>query len=138
MLADAQHCVEEINIVMTHFGRVLYKQGKSYNQYAETLNSLGTIKPGIRRRLQQSWDLGYAWARSEPSNHHVAMPVAIFIAMITTALSWVGHWLLDVWHLVLGFIRSWRNYSSTARFASTEGCWFLSEFLPAICERAQE
>ena len=101
ILADAQHCVEEINIVMTRFGRVLHKQGKSYNQYAETLNSLGTIKPGIRRLLQQSWDLGYAWARSEPSNHHVAMPAAVLIAMITTALSW--GWTLVAGCLALGF-----------------------------------
>ena len=125
---------------MTRFGRVLHKQGKSYNQYAETLNSLGTIKPGIRRLLQQSWDLGYAWARSEPSNHHVAMPAAVLIAMITTALSW--GWTLvggmsGTWFW--GFITPWRNHSSTeARLASTEGCWFFSEFLLVICERAQE
>ena len=101
MLADAQHCIEEINIVMTKFGRLLYRSGKSYNQYAETLNSLGSLKPGIRRLLQQSWDLGYSWVRSEPSNHHVALPAAVLISMITVALSW--GWLSVAGCLALGF-----------------------------------
>ena len=88
MLANHQACIDEINIVLVKYGRLLYDAGKSYYQYAETLNSLSSKKPALRRMLQQSWDLGYSWVRSEPSTHHVAMPPAILIAMITLSLLW--------------------------------------------------
>ena len=88
MLEHSYSCVDEINIVMTRYGRLLYQKGKSYNQYAETLNALGSYKPSMRRLLQQSWDLGYAWVKSEPSTHHVAMPTAIVISMISIAIFW--------------------------------------------------
>ena len=89
MLQNHQTCIDELNlVVMVRYGRLLYSSGKSYLQYAETLNSLGARKPAVRRLLQQSWDLGYSWMRSEPSSHHVAMPPVILVAMIRTALLW--------------------------------------------------
>ena len=88
MMDNHQNCIDELNFVMVRYGRLLYDSGKSYMQYAETLNSLGSRKPAVRRLLQQSWDLGYAWVRSEPSTHHVAMPPAVLVAMMTVALMW--------------------------------------------------
>ena len=101
MLRNHQSCIDEINFVMVKYGRLLYSSGKSYQQYAETLNSLGARKPAVRRLLQQSWDLGYSWMRSEPSTHHVAMPPVILIAMVTTALLW--GWVRVAGCLSLGF-----------------------------------
>lgn len=80
--------VEEINAVLCRYGRLLYEAGKTYNQYAETINSLTSMRPSLRRQMQGAWDLGYAWMRLEPSQHHIAMPAAILIGMVTTSLLW--------------------------------------------------
>ena len=93
--------VEEINCVFSKFGRFLYKAGKTYNQYAETINALSSKKPSLRRLMQQSWDFGYAWVRAEPSVHHVAIPVPVIMAMVTTALVW--GWVREASCLALGF-----------------------------------
>ena len=80
--------VEEINVILCKFGRTLYGAGKTYTQYAETINGITSIRPSLRRQMQGAWDLGFAWMRQEPSQHHVAMPSIILLSMITTALMW--------------------------------------------------
>ena len=80
--------VEEINAIVSRFGRVLYHAGRPYNQYAETINHLTSIRPSIRRQMQGSWDLAYSWMASEPTCHHVAMPWQVLLAMVTTCLLW--------------------------------------------------
>ena len=80
--------VEEINVIMSRYGRALYGAGKTYNQYAETINALTSLRPSLRRQMQGAWDLGYAWMRQEPSQHHVAMPGVVALAMISTSLMW--------------------------------------------------
>ena len=93
--------VDEINIVLTRFGRALYRAGRPYNQYAETINSLTTRKPALRRQMQGSWDLAYSWVAAEPSCHHVAMPWQVLLAMVTTCLLW--GWVPLAGILSLGF-----------------------------------
>ena len=80
--------VEEINVILAKFGRLLYNAGKTYNQYAETINAITSLRPSLRRQMQGAWDLGYAWMRQEPSQHHVAMPSVVLLAMVTTSLMW--------------------------------------------------
>lgn len=80
--------VEEINAVLCRYGRLLYDAGKTYNQYAETINSITSLKPSLRRQMQGAWDLGYAWMRLEPSQHLIAMPGVILLSMLCTALMW--------------------------------------------------
>lgn len=63
MLASYQQYVDEWNIVMVKFGRALYAKGKTYTQFAETINSLADKKPPLRRLLQGAWDVGYSWNR---------------------------------------------------------------------------
>ena len=79
---------EEINVIVGRYGRALYDAGKTYNQYAETINGLTSLRPSLRRQMQGAWDLGYAWMRQEPSQHHVAMPSVILLAMVSTSLLW--------------------------------------------------
>ena len=50
--------IEEINAVLCRYGRLLYEAGKTYNQYAETINSITSVKPSLRRHMQGAWDLG--------------------------------------------------------------------------------
>ena len=101
MLRKFYTCSEEVNILLARYGRVLYSNGKSYTQYAETLNAISSWKPSIRRMLQGAWDLGYTWVRAEPSVHHVAMPHQVALAMITVSLLWGWTHLAGI--IALGF-----------------------------------
>lgn len=59
LLDSPTMCVEEINAILTRFGRCLYESGKPYNQYAETINQLTTLVPSLRRLMQGSWVLAF-------------------------------------------------------------------------------
>lgn len=88
LLADHSHYIDEINSVMTAFGRALYRAGRPYNQYAEAINHLTSKKPVLRRWMQGSWDLAVQWMQAEPTAHHVAMPWQVLLAMTTVSLTW--------------------------------------------------
>ena len=87
--------------LLCRFGRQLFEAGKTYNQYAKTINSITSIRPSLRRQMQGAWDLGYAWMRQEPSQHHLAMPGVVLLSMITTALMW--GWVSFAGCLALGW-----------------------------------
>lgn len=78
LLRDHSKNIDEINAVMTSFGCALYRAGRPYNQYAETINCLTSKKPVLRRWMQGSWDLAFQWMQAEPTAHHVAMPCSVF------------------------------------------------------------
>ena len=101
MLNHHYECIDEINVVLARYGRLAYDAGKSYNSYAELLNSITSWKPSIRRLLQGAWDLGYSWKRLEPGEHHVAVPPQILLAMVATSLLW--GWINFAGCLSLGF-----------------------------------
>ena len=101
MLDHHYETIDEINLVLARYGRLLYDAGKSYNSYAELLNSITSWKPAIRRLLQGAWDLGYSWKRLEPGEHHVALPPQVLLSMLTTAIYW--GWLRFARCLAIGF-----------------------------------
>ena len=101
MLNHHYETIDEINLVLARYGRLMYDAGKSYNSYAELLNSVTSWKPAIRRLLQGAWDLGYSWKRLEPGEHHIAMPPQILLSMISTAILW--GWLRFSGCLAIGF-----------------------------------
>eukprot|EP00435_Cladocopium_sp_Y103_P021725 s1085_g5.t1 len=88
MLRSFHLHIEEINLVLSKYGRLLYSLGKPYTVYAETISMLTSKKPVLRRQLQGAWDLAFNWVQSEPSCHHVAMPWQILLAMVTVSLMW--------------------------------------------------
>ena len=77
-----------LNVKLCEYGRQLFSAGKPLYHYCETLNALTSARPVIRRSLQQAWDLAFIWGSHEPSEHHVAMPFQILVAVIATAWSW--------------------------------------------------
>ena len=101
MLENHASCIDDLNVLLTKYGRLLYANGKTYNQFAETLNGITSAKPAIRRLLQGAWDLGYSWVRMEPSSHHIAMPAQILLSMISVSLMW--GWTAFSGCLALGF-----------------------------------
>ena len=88
LFADTYHHVEEINCLLSMYGRELYKAGRPLAHYSETINAISSWKPQLRRVLQGSWDLAYSWVRSEPVVHHTAMPPQVLLACVTCCLTW--------------------------------------------------
>lgn len=52
--------IDDLNVLLSRYGRELFAAGKSYNQYAETINSITSLRPALRRQMQGAWDLGYS------------------------------------------------------------------------------
>ena len=88
LLESALANVEEINAVLSAYGKALYAAGRPYGHFAETINSVVSQRPVLRRNLQQAWDYAFAWVRAEPPTHHMACPWQVLLAIISTALLW--------------------------------------------------
>ena len=80
--------LDEINKILCDFARNLFRLGKPYYHYSETINSVASRRPLLRRSLQQAWDLAFMWGSFEPTEHHVAMPYQILLALISVMLIW--------------------------------------------------
>ena len=80
--------VDLINQLLVTYGRWLFKEGKPFYHYCVTLNGITTVRPQLRRTIQQAWDLAFMWGSFEPSEHHQAMPEQILIAVITVWWLW--------------------------------------------------
>ena len=88
MLFVAEPDIETLNIQLERYGRELFRAGRPYGHYSETINAVSGKRPRVRRALQPAWDLAYSWMRQEPPTHHVALPWQVLAALITTALVW--------------------------------------------------
>ncbi|CAE7213749.1 unnamed protein product, partial [Symbiodinium necroappetens] len=77
-----------IGQALTNYGRDLYDAGRPYGDYSETVNAVGALCPSVRRQLQGSWDLAFSWMAAEPYTHHVPMPAALLLALLTCSLFW--------------------------------------------------
>ena len=84
----AHHDVDQLNEIFIWFGQWLFEEGKPYYHYAETLNAFTLDCPSVRRLLQPSWDLAFAWQRHEPPTHHTAMPWQVLLALIAVCYVW--------------------------------------------------
>lgn len=80
--------VEAINTLLEKYGRELFRSGRPYGHYAETVNGVAGRRPRIRRSLQPAWDLAYGWLRQEPPTHHLALPWQALLCLLSTSLSW--------------------------------------------------
>ena len=50
---------EKISQWLVAYGRELFRTGKAYGIYAETLNSVAAARPQLRKQLTQAWDLAF-------------------------------------------------------------------------------
>ena len=66
----------------------MYKSGKAYNSFAETINAVAGARPQIKKQLTQAWDYAFSWVADEPFGHHPAMPAGILIALMSLSLLW--------------------------------------------------
>ena len=80
--------LDVINQHLTDYGRFLFKEGKPYFHFSETINSISAKRPVLRRSLQQAWDLVFLWGSFEPTVHHVSMPFQILLSVLSIMLIW--------------------------------------------------
>ena len=82
--------IEALNVMLEKYGRELYRSGRPYGHYSETLNAVSGRRLRVRRFLQPAWDVAYGWLRQEPPNHHLALPWQALLSLIAT--SWMWGW----------------------------------------------
>jgi hypothetical protein len=70
------------------YGQELYRTGKAYGIYAETVNSVASARPQIRKQLTLAWDYAYSWISDEPFGHHPALPASVLLALVSIAILW--------------------------------------------------
>ena len=114
ILFVAEPDIETLNLQLERYGRQLYKSGRPYNHYAETINALSGRRPRIRRNLQPAWDLANAWLRNEPPTHHLALPWQCLLSLLSTALCWGWASVAGIIALSLGEVlpeleKPWRH-----------------------------
>eukprot|EP00435_Cladocopium_sp_Y103_P040350 s366_g11.t1 len=80
--------IDAVNCLLEKYGRQLYRAGRPYGHYAETINAIAAKRPRIKRSMAQAWDLAYAWLRKEPPIHHVALPWQALLSLLATSLAW--------------------------------------------------
>ena len=80
--------LDRINALLADYGRYLFKAGKPYYHYSESINGLVTLRPILRRSLQQAWDLAFLWGSYEPHIHHIAVPHQVLISILSVCLIW--------------------------------------------------
>ncbi|CAK8996039.1 unnamed protein product, partial [Durusdinium trenchii] len=61
LFVNTYQTIEEINTLLTAYGRELHLAGRPLNDFSETINSISSWKPQLRRTLQGAWDLAYSW-----------------------------------------------------------------------------
>ena len=79
---------EEVSKWLVAYGQEMYAAGKAYGKYAETINSIATARPILRKSLVSAWDLAFAWLADEPYQHHPALPLSVLLAIMSTAMMW--------------------------------------------------
>eukprot|EP00439_Symbiodinium_sp_Y106_P083308 s433_g23.t1 len=96
LFEDSVGCfdIDTNNVVLAKYGRALYAGGRPYSHFCETINSFSARVPNARRLLQPARDVAFAWRKSEPTEHHAAMPWQVLVVLLTLSLTW--GWVLVV------------------------------------------
>lgn len=75
--------LDSLNQWLVEYGRWLFAYGKPYYFYSETINAISVKRPILRRTMPQAWDLAFMWHSYEPTEHHIAMPHQILLAILS-------------------------------------------------------
>ena len=79
---------EIVGYWLADYGRSMFKAGKSYGQYSETINGIAMMRPVLKKQLSAAWDIAFAWLVDEPHEHHPALPLSVLLALLTVSLGW--------------------------------------------------
>eukprot|EP00435_Cladocopium_sp_Y103_P020515 s2882_g5.t1 len=79
---------EKICDWLVAYGRELFKAGKAYGIFAETINAVSAARPHLRKQMTLAWDFAYSWVADEPFSHRPAMPASVLLAVLSVAILW--------------------------------------------------
>lgn len=111
LMQNSHSSLEEINAVLTRFGRVLYQSGRPLQHYSETINAVVADRPHLRRSMQSAWNLAFGWNQAEPSAHHLAIPslarhvVSVPLLEMVSICRMPGSWMgmfFETWGVSFG------------------------------------
>ena len=106
LLENSHSHLEEINGVLSWYGRILYQNGRPLQHFSETIDAVVAEKPHLKRSLQGAWNLAFGWNQAEPSVHHLAMPFQVLLAMLSVSVCWRWYQFAGVLALAWGcFLR---------------------------------
>lgn len=77
---------EKICHWLVTYGQELYRAGKAFGIYAETINSVAASRPQVRKQLTAAWDYAFSRVSEEPFSHHPALPATVLLAIMSVAL----------------------------------------------------
>ena len=108
--------IDLINRWICEYGRKLFRDGKPYYHFSETINAIAGKRPTLRRSLMQAWDLAFMWNSYEPVEHHCAVPHQALLAILTTCLMWGWVREASIFALLFGaLLRSGEVLAATRR-----------------------
>ena len=122
---------ERLAELLVEYGKELYRAGKAYGIFAETINSVAVERPLIRRQLTTAWDLAFAWLQDEPHSHHPAMPISIMAAMVVVSLYW--GWAYEAAIILMSWTGVMRMVKFCRRNAETLCCQLTLHLEPPSC-----
>ena len=81
--------------LLEQFGFYLFDSGQSIYLFRQLLTFIQRQKPQIRTCLGKAWQVVSKWEVVEPTNHRTPLPLAIYLAIVSTALGlgwarWAG------------------------------------------------
>ena len=91
----------EVSIRLEEYGRVLYEQGETRRNYAETVNVVVQRHPFLKTFMAGPWRLLTTWESLNPGKVHPPFPLPLLQAAVTTALVW--GWTRLALMMLLGF-----------------------------------
>lgn len=77
LLVNKPPDAEEVCKWLILYGQDMYVSGKACGKFAETINSVATARPILKRHLGPAWDLAFSWLVDEPFSHHPALPLSV-------------------------------------------------------------
>eukprot|EP00435_Cladocopium_sp_Y103_P060681 s641_g22.t1 len=102
---DLRHLARSSPITMSEmlgeFGRMMYEQGSSRRNYAETINAVVQDFPFLRQVMNGPWQLATTWETIHPSALHPPIPQPLMLAMVAVALAW--KWFRMSLLILIGF-----------------------------------
>ena len=84
VLLDPVH----VSRALAQYGQWMFDSYRSRGDYAELINAVVDSNRSLRFKLEAAWDVCFAWRYVIPGQNHLALPEALFLALLALALQW--------------------------------------------------
>ncbi|CAE7232920.1 unnamed protein product [Symbiodinium sp. CCMP2456] len=91
----------QFSLHVEEYRRVLYEQGETRRNFAETVNVMNQRHPFLKNFMAGPWGLLTTWELLNPGKVHPPVPAPLLKAMVTTALAW--QWMRFALMILLGY-----------------------------------